>query len=370
MNYKIEDCFAVIRNGANIKQGTEDGGFPITRIETISNDQFNRDRMGYAGINDIDKYSDHVLEDGDLLMSHINSPKYLGRTVVYHKNQGEVVIHGMNLLKLRTRRELLVPDFVEYLFSTFMFRNQIGKIMKKSVNQASFSTKDLKEIIINVPSLMKQSEIVNRLHKVKQILNDRNRQVELFDELIKSRFVEMFGDPIINSKSLPLIKLGDACDMKAGKNKKAANINEVFEKGLYPCFGGNGIRGYVEEYSHEGNIVLVGRQGALCGNLQYATGQIYATEHAIVIQSKIGWNPLWIYIMLREMNLNRLATGAAQPGINVGTLVHLEVISPIIEKQNEYSEFVQQVDKLKTEVKKSLDETQILFDSLMQEYFE
>ena len=82
----IEECFYQIRNGVNIKQGTVDGGYPITRIETIANDKFNRDRMGYAGITDLEKYESYVLEDGDLLMSHINSIQYLGRTVLYKKH--------------------------------------------------------------------------------------------------------------------------------------------------------------------------------------------------------------------------------------------------------------------------------------------
>ena len=96
----IDECFFQIQNGANIKQGDVDGGFPITRIETTANDKFNRDRMGYAGITDISKYESYVLEDGDLLMSHINSVQYLGRTVLYVKQPDETIIHGMNLLRL------------------------------------------------------------------------------------------------------------------------------------------------------------------------------------------------------------------------------------------------------------------------------
>ena len=69
----IDECFFQIQNGANIKQGKVDGGFPITRIETIANDRFNRDRMGYAGITDLSKYESYILEDEDLLMSHILS---------------------------------------------------------------------------------------------------------------------------------------------------------------------------------------------------------------------------------------------------------------------------------------------------------
>ena len=95
----IEECFYQIRNGVNIKQGTEDGGYPITRIETTANGKFNRDRMGYAGITDLEKYESYVLEDGDLLMSHINSVQYLGRTVLYKKKGKHRCTRGTNEMK-------------------------------------------------------------------------------------------------------------------------------------------------------------------------------------------------------------------------------------------------------------------------------
>lgn len=165
--------------------------------------------------------------------------------------------------------------------------------------------------------------------------------------MYKSKFIDMFGDPIINSKKLPIKPLGEICNMKAGKSIKAKDIYESFESGLYPCYGGNGVRGYVKTYTHEGNIPLIGRQGALCGNVQYAKDKFYATEHAVVTQPKIPMNTCWLYIMLREMNLNRLASGAAQPGLNVSTLTPMEVILPTIELQNQFADFVKQVDKLK-----------------------
>lgn len=234
------------------------------------------------------------------------------------------------------------------------------------INKTQFENFD---IVIN-ENIEEQKRIVKILDQTNKIITLRRNQLNELDKLIKSRFVEMFGDPIYNSKLLPVIELGKACDMKAGKFKKAENIRNDFEENLYPCFGGNGIRGYVEDYTHEGSIPIIGRQGALCGNVQFATGKFYATEHAIVTQTKIGWNSLWLYIMLHEMDLNRFASGAAQPGLNVSTLVTLEVINPEVELQNEYAEFVQSAYKLKFKIQKSLEESQMLFNSLMQEYFE
>ncbi|WP_108307222.1 hypothetical protein [Metalysinibacillus jejuensis] len=144
MEHKIQDLFEFIRNGANIKQG-EPGGYPITRIETISSGEINRNKMGYAGLTDLKKYENYILEDQDLLMSHINSEKHLGKCAIYHKKDNEIIIHGMNLLGLRVKKEMILPKFAVYLFQTNKFKKSLSKIIKKSVNQASFAVNDLKK---------------------------------------------------------------------------------------------------------------------------------------------------------------------------------------------------------------------------------
>ena len=159
MEKTIDECFSQIKNGANIKQGIKKGGYPITRIETISNDKFNRDKMGYAGITDPLQYEDYLLEDNDLLMSHINSPQYLGRTVLYKKEQNEIIIHGMNLLKLKAVNSVN-PAYAKYYFYGRKFRQQISKIAKKSVNQASFAIADKKKKKRDLPDIDKQNIIV------------------------------------------------------------------------------------------------------------------------------------------------------------------------------------------------------------------
>lgn len=162
----------------------------------------------------------------------------------------------------------------------------------------------------------------------------------------------MFGNPITNSKGWEVKLLGEVCDMKAGKNIKACDISEINTGMLYPCYGGNGLRGYVEQYSHEGNIPLIGRQGALCGNVKYAQGKFYATEHAVVTQPKVEMNTYWLYYLLNELDLNRLSTGAAQPGLTVGNLNVVEIPIASIEMQNEFEKLANQVDKLKFEIQK------------------
>lgn len=143
-----------------------------------------------------------------------------------------------------------------------------------------------------------------------------------------------------------MAKLGEVCLLKAGKFASANDISPEYNKGLYPCFGGNGIRGYVADYTHDGEFPLIGRQGALCGNVNLASGKFHATEHAVVVQPKIEMNVHWLYYALNAMNLGQYATGAAQPGLAVSKLETLSIEIPNISEQNKIAQTLYKVEQL------------------------
>ena len=143
-----------------------------------------------------------------------------------------------------------------------------------------------------------------------------------------------------------MAKLGEICLLKAGKFVSANDISPEYNKGLYPCFGGNGIRGYVADYTHDGEFPLIGRQGALCGNVNLASGKFHATEHAVVVQPKIEMNVHWLYYALNAMNLGQYATGAAQPGLAVSKLETLSIEIPNISEQNKIAQTLYKVEQL------------------------
>ena len=163
-------------NGLVIKQTKAAKGMPITRIETLSNDCFNRDRLGHGDIFDEEKYSHYILDDKDLLMSHINSRTFLGRTVLYRKRNGEKIIHGMNVLRIKTNQDILDPIFASYLFRTSLFKRHIDNIRKDAINQSSFALSDLKNIELYIPTVKEQNKIAYTL----QLLDSKialNRQI-------------------------------------------------------------------------------------------------------------------------------------------------------------------------------------------------
>ena len=128
-------------------------------------------------------------------------------------------------------------------------------------------------------------------------------------------------------------RLKHVCTMAAGKAKPTDQImTEPFE-GCYPCFGGNGIRGYVDEYNQDGIFSIVGRQGALCGNINIAKGKFYATEHAVVTTLFSGIDFNWSNYVLEALQLNSYATGAAQPGLSVANVLNVFVPVPPTQEQ-------------------------------------
>lgn len=386
----VGECFFQIRNGVNIKQGVADGGFPITRIETIANDRFNRDRMGYAGITDADKYRSYILEDGDLLMSHINSVQYLGRTVLYHKQENEKIIHGMNLLAMKANRDILSPAYAQYYFRSIPFREQIRKITKKSVNQASFTVSDLKKIPIQVPSLLEQCNAVETLDRVNKLLELHQHQLQTLDELVKARFVEMFGDES-NPYNFPIVSIEDVASVQVGvvikpaqyytdadhgiKTFRSLNIGPMHIKDTdWVYFSEEGNRKNQKSVLNENDLVIVrsGAPGTAC-----VITKEYAGCNAVdIIIARPDLGKVNPYYLCQYTNLphgkkqiEEGTGGAAQQHFNVGKYNKIRLTLPPLDQQLKFEKFVEQTDKSKVAVQKSLDEAQLLFDSLMQQYF-
>ena len=149
--------------------------------------------------------------------------------------------------------------------------------------------------------------------------------------------------------------LGEVCGLKAGIAISASCIreqkNDVYKT---PCYGGNGLRGYVQEVNHYSDAPLIGRQGALCGNVCFAKAPYYATEHAVIVDGKKNFNNRFLFHVLVNMNLGQYKTAGAQPGLSVKRLNKVKIAIPKLEIQNSIANILDRFDALCNDLTRGL----------------
>ena len=156
--------------------------------------------------------------------------------------------------------------------------------------------------------------------------------------------------------------INDVCsEFKSGKNIKADSISE---SGEYPVYGGNGLRGYTSSYNHEGLYVLIGRQGALCGNVRSVNGKTYITEHAIAAAGNEKSNTSFLHYLFLKMNLGQYSDQSAQPGLAVNKLLKLEVSLPPISEQKKIAKLLSLLDERIATQNKIIDKLQSLIKGI------
>lgn len=318
--------------------------------------------------------TDSVRKITNLAMQKTGLTAFPAGTVILSSRApiGKVAIAGCKMCCNQGFKNFICSELVnnKYLYWFLKHNTAYLNSLGRGATFKEISKSIVSSIEINLPSLEEQQRVVDNIEKISTIITLRKKEISILDDLIKARFVELFGDPIINSKRLETKPLKEVFVLKAGDFTAASDIAEepsVTHK--YPCYGGNGIRGYVKEYNQDGDFSLVGRQGALSGNVQFASGRFKNTEHALLVTPIVRMNNIWLNQLLLNLELKRYQTGAAQPGLSVKNLQEIPIIMVPMDEQNQFANFVSQIDKSKATVQKALDETQLLFDSLMQQYF-
>lgn len=377
---KLGDCFSYIKNGANIKQKKDADGFPITRIETLSGGVFNRDRMGYAGIHDLSKYADYVLESKDLLMSHINSKTYIGRTVEYKGNNEEAIIHGMNLLRLKAIHELIDSTFFAYYTQSGDFKSKIARIRKDAVNQSSFAISDLKRFDIPLPPKSTQLAIVSELDKINELIRLKKEQLKDFDNLAQSLFYEMFGEGKCLRK-----KLKDIVKIQSGQVSPLEEpYSEMIHVGPANIESNTGrllnLKTAKEEnlisgkYLFNSSMVLYSKIRPNLNKVAIPSfeGICSADMYPIIPLECIDKNFLLFLLKQKEFLTYAISnSGRANiPKINREALLNYEAILPPLSLQRLFAQRIEQIEREKSEVQKSIQDLETLLASRMQYWFE
>ncbi len=375
---RLGDVFLSIKNGANIKQGADEGsGYPITRIETISDGNIDRKKMGYARITNIDPYKDNVLESGDILMSHINSIKHLGKTALYEKEDDETIIHGMNLLRLKPNRQVIDSKYVKNYFDAYDFKRQIPRITKDSVNQSSFNVKELHELTIPLPPLEVQQQIADVLNRANDLIKKRKAQTDKLNLLIKSQFIEMFGDPVTNPRGWEKKKLKESATLLNGR---AYSQTELLRSGKYPVlrvgnFFSNRDWYYSdleldeEKYCNTGDLLFA--WSASFGARIWTGGKTIYHYHIWKVVYRENYNKMYLCHLLNyaTKSLMNDTHGIAMMHLTKNGMEQTEFVVPPLTQQNQFADFVHQVEAQKSLIQLSLDKLEQNYNSLMQKCF-
>lgn len=308
---------------------------------------------------------DGAVHDGWLIIS--NYKKLFNKDFLYYllispfiNNQFTSLATGSTVKNLNRERVAKTIGVIPPLEEQKRIVVKIKKMLPL-VDQYAKAYNRLKEIDDNFNDKLKQSILQYAMEGklVKQDSNDEPASVLL--EKIKAEKAELVKEKKIKkSRPLPPItddekpfdipdswewaRLGDIFYLKAGKNKKSSEIKSVQDAIYkYPCFGGNGIRGYVKDFNKTGDFALIGRQGALCGNINWAQGDFYATEHAVIVNTFAEVSSKWSGYFLRALNLNQYSTSTAQPGLSVSKINYVLIPVPPLSEQNRIVNKIEQL---------------------------
>ena len=282
--------------------------------------------------------------------------------------------------------------YLYYYLKSSYFQNAIINVGSRAA-QAGFNKEDLSKLDIECPKLVEQEGVINILEKIEAVIEKQKEELTSLDDLIKARFVEMFGNPVTNEKGWKQRQLGEITT-KIGSGAIPKGGKEAYqEEGITLIRSMNVHNGLFEykELAHiseeqaekldnvtiEENDVLLNITGASVARSCVVPSKILparVNQHVCIIRCNQCIVPEFLNKLLIDDNYQRLLwsiaeAGATREAITKQQVESLQIIMPPIELQEQFADFVHQVDKSKVAVQKALDETQMLFDSLMQKYF-
>lgn len=387
---KLGDCLSLITNGFVVKQSRDTdkaGGYPFTRIETLSNGRFNRDRMGYADIYDLKGLESYVLEDEDIIISHINSRRFLGRSVLYKKIGDEIILHGMNVLRIKTNREVLNPVYANYFFQTEYYKQCIDNIRKDAINQSSFSIGDFQKLVIPLPEREYQEKIAGVLSSLdRKIALNRaiNRNLEalakqLYDYwFVQFDFPDENGRPYKSSggkmvwneklkRNIPqnweCVKIQEIAKTYSGGTPTSSK-SEYYENGTVPWINSGELNNayitntlnFITELGlkessaklYPKNTILVALYGATAGKVSFLTFEACSNQAVCGVMLE---NPLMVnYTRFYLSNLLDyyilLSSGSARDNISQDTIKNTWFIKPDNEILNAFDQICQKTTQL------------------------
>ena len=255
------------------------------------------------------------------------------------------------------------PLFVFYFLKSIDFTRHNSGGAQQSLNR-NF----IYPIPVGVPRPTEQRAIAEALSDVDALLGGLDQLIAKKRDLKQAAMQQL----LTGQTRLPgfhgewaVKPLASVCSMKSGQSITSANIDDFSQ---YPCYGGNGLRGFTSRFTHVGSYALIGRQGALCGNVLGVEGTFFASEHAVVVTAFAQTDIRWLTCVLAEMRLNRYSEASAQPGLSVAKVLNMDVqIPPTKAEQTAIAEVLSDLDAELEALEQRRAKTRALKQGMMQE---
>jgi len=303
---------------------------------------------------------------------------------------GKVAIAGCEMYCNQGFKNLICSEKINNRYLYWFLRGNTAYLnsLGRGATFKEISKGIVSEIEINVPDIDQQVEAVATLEKVSEIISLRKQELSALDDLIKARFVEIFGDMILNPNGWEKVLLGDACDVRDGTHDSP----KYFTEG-YPLVTSKNVTGGKIDFTDCSLIceedynkinqrskvdlgdILMPMIGTVGNPVIVDVDEEFAIKNVALIKFKENSVVINTFVkaLLESDYFDRAVIskvrGGTQKFISLGDIRKLEICLPPITVQEQFSDFIEQVDKSKVVVQKALDEAQLLFDSLMQEYF-
>ena len=322
-----------------------------------------------------DDFKGALLQNGDIIIADTAEDETTGKVCEIVNIQDKDVVAGLHTMVCRPKNKTAEGYFGYYMNSS-SYHHQLLPLMQ-GIKVLSLSKTNVQKTTVKYPKdKAEQQKIADCLRCIDTLITLHQRKYEKLVNIKKSMLDKMFPQ---NGASVPEIrfkgftdpweqrKLGDLCvEFRSGEFISASDITET---GEYPVFGGNGLRGFTDRFNHDGEYTLIGRQGALCGNVNFAVGKSYFTEHAIAVRADKKNQTRFLYYLFSTMDLGQYSGQSAQPGLAVGNLVELKSTLPDKQEQEKISGVLTALDTLITLHQRKLEKLQNIKKSCLEKMF-
>lgn len=321
-------------------------GIRVIRITNVQKGFVEDTNPQYYPVSEQREIEKYMLCEGDLLMSLTGN---VGRVGLL---SAEMLPAALNqrvaCIRIRNPAVIYKP-FLFHLLNSDYFENKCI-LASQGVAQKNMSTEWLKEYPIPSFSMDKQMEIASIFDKIDDLIARRKEQVRNMDQAVKSRFIELFGDPETNPKGWTRQRLDQICENLDSRRVPITSTNR--KAGNYPYYGASGIVDYVKDYIFDEDILLISEDGA---NLVMrstpiafsVSGKVWVNNHAHVVRFESKATQKYIEICFALTDISGSITGTAQPKLNQAKLNAMMFCVPPIELQEQFATFVKQTDKSK-----------------------